>query len=76
MCEGDLGVGDDGGRKEGMGNLAEAALYPADGQWDLPQGCLYKACIAAMPHKTAAVAAGAFKQGILDGIHGGIIKIL
>jgi hypothetical protein len=76
VCEGNLGVGDDGGREKGMGGIAEAALYPADGQWDLPQRGLHIAGIASMPHKAAEVAAGTFKVAELDGIHGVIIKFL
>ena len=74
--EGNLGVGDDGGREKGMGGLTEAALYPAEGQGDLPQRGLHIAGIASMPHKAAAVAAGAWKLAELDGIHGVIIKFL
>jgi len=59
-----------------MGGIAKAALYPAYGKGNLPHGCLYITGIAPMPHKTAAVSAGAFQLAGLDGIHGGIIKLL
>lgn len=72
----DLGVRDDGGRKEGVCCTAEAALHPADGEGYLPHGCFYTTAIAPMPNKAATVATGTRKLAGLDGIHEGVIKFL
>ena len=72
----DLGVRDNAGKEKCVGGITETALYPADGQRDPAQGCLYKTGIAPMPHKAATAAAGALKLAGLDGIYGVIIRIL
>ena len=74
--EGDLGVGDDAGGKEGMGGIAETALHPAYDKGDLSQCCFYGAGIGPVPCEAAAVAAGTLQLADLDGIHGIIIKFL
>lgn len=40
IIQGDLGIGDNAGGMEGVCGTAEAALHPADDEWDLPRRCL------------------------------------
>ena len=76
VSKGDLGVRDEAGKKEGMGSIAESALYPADGKGYLPKPCLYTTGIVAVADKAAAVATGTFHVACVYGIHGVIIKFL
>ena len=76
VSQGDLGVRDDAGKQKGVCGIAEAALHPADFEGDLPQSCLDRTGITSVSYQTAGTAAGAFQLAVLNGIHGGIIKIL